>query len=79
MISYDMPMEIIRWIWIITLGVLFSALVAIAAYYRGDLENHPNMGMLFMILGFVSTIIFFGGIFLYISTALGLSIMGLFA
>lgn len=79
MISDDAPMEIIRWIWIATLAVMFSALVAIAAYYREDLENHPNMGMLFMILGFVSTIIFFGGIFLYISGALGLSIMGLFA
>ncbi len=72
-------MELVRDIWMVTLGVLFLALTVIAAYYRRDLENHPEMGMLFMILGFISTIVFFGGIFLYIGTALARSILGLFA
>ena len=72
-------MELIRDIWVATLGVLFLALITIAAYYKRDLENHPQMGMLFMILGFISTIVFFGGIFLYISAALIRSILPLFA
>lgn len=78
-ICYDEAMELVREIWMVTLGVLFLALLAIAAYYRRDLENHPEMGMLFMILGFISTIVFFGGIFLYICAALVRSILGLFA
>ena len=72
-------MELVRDIWMVTLGMLFLALIAIAAYYRSDLENHPEMGMLFMILGFISTIVFFGGIFLYIGAALAHSILGLLA
>jgi len=72
-------MELVRDIWMITLGVLFLALFAIAAYYRKDLENHPEMGMLFMILGLTSTIVFFGGIFIYISVVLFSSIVGLFS
>ena len=72
-------MELVRYIWMVTLGVLFLALIVIAAYYRKDLENHPEMGMLFMILGFISTIVFFGGIFLYIIGAFAGSIWGLFA
>ena len=72
-------MELVRDIWMVTLGVLFLALIVIAAYYRKDLENHPEMGMLFMILGFISTIVFFGGIFLYIGAVLAHSILGLFA
>jgi len=72
-------MELVRDIWMATLGLLFFALVAIAAYYRRDLENHPEMGMLFMILGFISTFVFFGGIFLYIGAALVRSVLGLFA
>lgn len=72
-------MEIVRDIWMVTLGVLCLALAGIAAYYRKDLENHPEMGMLFMILGFISTFVFFGGIFLYIGAALVRSVWGLFA
>jgi hypothetical protein len=72
-------MELVRDIWMVTLGVLFLLLSVIAAYYRRNLENHPEMGMLFMILGFISTIVFFGGIFLYIGAALAYSILGLFA
>ena len=72
-------MELVRDIWMVTLGLLFFALVAIAAYYRRDLENHPEMGMLFMILGFISTFVFFGGICLYIGAALVRSVLGLFA
>lgn len=72
-------MELVRDIWMVTLGLLFFALVAIAAYYRRDLENHPEMGMLFMILGFISTFVFFGGIFLYTGAALVRSVLGLFA
>ena len=71
-------MELVRDIWMVTLGVLFSALIVIAAYYRKDLENHPEMGMVFMILGFISTIVFFGGIFVYIGAALARSILGIF-
>jgi len=71
-------MELVRDIWMVALGVLFLALTVIAAYYRRDLENHPEMGMLFMILGFISTIIFFGGIFLYVGAALARSFWGLF-
>jgi hypothetical protein len=71
-------MELVRDIWMVTLGVLFSALIVIAAYYRKDLENHPGMGMVFMILGFISTIVFFGGIFVYIGAALVRSILGIF-
>jgi len=76
---YDGFMELIRDIWLITLGLLFLALIAIAALYRKDLENHPEMGMVFMILGFISTFVFFGGIFIYLGTALVRSILGLFA
>ena len=72
-------MELIRDLWLVTLGLLLAALGSIAIYYRKDLENHPNMGMVFMILGFISTIIFFGGIFLYIGAVILRSFMGLFA
>ena len=72
-------MEMVRDIWVVVLGLLFLALIVIAAYYRKDLENHPEMAMVFMILGFISTIVFFGGIFLYIGAALVHSILGLFA
>ena len=72
-------MELVRDIWMVTLGGLFLALVVIAAYYRKDLENHPEMGMVFMILGFISTIVFFGGIFIYIGAVLAHSILGLLA
>ena len=72
-------MELVRDIWMVTLGLLFFALVAIAAYYRKDLENHPEMAMVFMILGFISTIVFFGGIFFYIGAVLVRTILGLFA
>lgn len=72
-------MELVRDIWVATLGVLFLALITIAAYYRKELENHPQMGMLFMILGFISTIVFFGGIFLYLGAALMRSILALLA
>ena len=72
-------METVRIIWVATLGLLFLALSAIALFYRKDLENHPEMGMVFMILGFVSTIIFFGGISFYIGAALVRTLMGLFA
>ena len=71
-------MELIRDIWMITLGVLFLALIVIAAIYRKDLENHPEMGMVFLILGFISTFVFFGGIFIYLGAALARSIVGLF-
>lgn len=71
-------MELLKEIWIVALAVLFLTLVAIASYYRRDLENHPQMGQLFMIIGFIATIIFFGGIFFYLSGALALSILGLF-
>lgn len=60
------------------MAVLFLTLVAIAAYYRKDLENHPEMGQLFMIIGFIATIIFFGGILLYLGGAVARSILGLF-
>ena len=78
-IWYDEAMETVRNIWMITLGILFLSLMAIAAYYRGDLENHPRMGMVFMLLGYLSTIVFFGGILLYIGGAVALSIVGLFS
>ena len=71
-------MELVRDLWMVTLGVLFLALLVIAVYYRRDLENHPEMGMLFMILGFISTIVFFGGLFLYIGAALVRSILEIF-
>ena len=73
-----MLMELVRGIWMVMMGVLFLPLIVIAAYYGKDLENHPDMGMLFMILGFISTTVFFGGIFLYIVAALASSILGLF-
>ena len=72
-------MELVRDIWMGTMGVLFLALIVIAAYYRKDLENHPEMAMVFMILGFISTIVFFGGIFLFIGAAVVRSVWGLFA
>ena len=79
MICYGALMELVRDIWMITLGVLCLALIAIALYYRKDLENHPEMGMVFMILGFISTVVFFGGIFLYIVAVLARTIFGLFS
>ena len=72
-------MEMVRNIWMVTLGILFLSLMSIAAFYRGDLENHPRMGMLFMILGYLSTIVFFGGILFYIGGAVALSVLGLFS
>ena len=72
-------MELVRDIWMLSLGVLFLALIAIAAYYRKDLENHPEMGMLFMLLGLISTVVFFGGIALFLGAALVRSLLGLFA
>ena len=72
-------MELVRDIWLLSLGGLFLALIAIAAIYRKDLENHPEMGMLFMILGFISTILFFGGIVLFVGAALARSLLRLFA